>query len=102
MVARGARFTSLAAQQRLKTEDAYRKGRLSILCARQRNRRQTKDFDEAAREAENQPQLFGLILAQLARQDNGLQNQQATGNDTTSKEWERVRVEAAEVLRTIL
>lgn len=97
-----ARFTSLATQQSLEKEDAYRQERSNILSMRQRNRRHTKDFDEAAREAENQLQLFRLIFAQLARQDNELQNQQATCNGTTSKERERVRIEATEVLRTIL
>ncbi|KAM3538276.1 hypothetical protein ARSEF1564_008807 [Beauveria bassiana] len=33
-----------------------------------------KDFDKAAREAENQLQLFRLIFTQLAWQDNELQN----------------------------
>lgn len=96
------RFTSLATQKRLENEDAYRKERSDILSARQINRRQTQDSHEAAREAENRLQLFGLIFAQLARQDNELQNQQATGNDKTSKERERARLEATEVLRTTL
>ena len=97
-----ARFTSLATQKRLENEDAYRKERSKVFSARQRNRRHAKIIDEAAREAENQLQLFGLIFAQLARQDNELQNQPATGNNTTSRERERLRIEATEVLRTVL
>lgn len=60
-------FTSLATQKRLENEDAYSNERLDILSARQINRRRTKDSHEAAHEAANRLQLFGLILAQLAR-----------------------------------
>lgn len=97
-----ARFMSLATQRRLESECAYRKERLKVLSARQRNRRYSKIFEEAAREAENQLQLYSVIFAKLARQENEWQNQPATGNNTTSIERERARTEAIEVLRTIL
>jgi len=45
----------------------------------------TKDFDEAAREAENQLQLFGLIFAQLARQDNELRTNKRLGTIQRAK-----------------
>lgn len=96
------RFTGLATQQRLGKEDAYRKERLHVLSTRQNNRRHPQDVDKAARDAENQLQLFGLIFAQLARQENELHSQPATGNNSTSKERERMRIDATEILRTIL
>jgi hypothetical protein len=67
-----------------------------------RHKRRSGSFDEAARDAENQLQLFGLVLAQLARKENALLKQPAVNQDGIGKERQTMRLETVEVLQTIL
>lgn len=91
---------SIATEQSLKKENAYRKERLDVLSERQRNRPRTNSFDGATRDAQHRHQLLSLIFAQLARQENELPSRQAAGDNTKAKERERMRQETTEVLRT--
>lgn len=97
-----ARFLSHATQQRLEKEDIYRKLMLDDLYARQRVRSHSEAFQQAAQDAENQLLLFGIILAQLARQENALQIQRTATKSSTSEELHRMRRDAADALWTIL
>lgn len=66
-----------------------------------RDKRRCGSFDEAARDAEDQLQLFGQILAPLARQENAWLKQPANP-DGISEERQKMRLETMEVLQTIL
>lgn len=99
---RGAHFTTLEAKQRLEEEEAYRKERLTFSSSRRLLRRCTESFNNAFRDAENQQQLFRLLFAQLARQENGVFDQPTVHDDTKRKEREKMRKETMEALRTIL
>ncbi len=94
-------FVTNRTQQRPEYEDAYHKERLKVLSSR-RQRRRIRSFDEAARDAENQLQLFGQILAPLARQENEWLKQPAATPDGVGEEREKMRLETMEVLQTIL
>ncbi len=89
-------FVSARTQQRLEYEDAYRKERLKVLSSR-RNKSRSTSFNEAARDAEDQLQLFWQILAQLARRENACLQRDGIG-----EEREKIRLETMEVLQTIL
>ena len=67
-----------------------------------RHKRRSGSFDEASRDAENQLQLFGQILAPLARQENAWLEQPTANPDAIGEEREKMRVETTEVLQTIL
>jgi hypothetical protein len=90
-------FVTNGIQQRLEYKEVYRKERLKVLTSRRHKRLSGRSFDEAARDAENQLQLFELILAQLARQENAWLKQNGIGD-----EREKMRSEAVEVLQTVL
>ena len=67
-----------------------------------RHIRRSGSFGEAARDAEKQLQLFGLVLAQLARKENALLKQPAANQDGIGEERQTMRLETVEVLQAIL
>lgn len=94
-------FVTNRTQQRLEYEAAYRKERWKVLTPR-RDKRRCGSFDEAARDAEDQLQLFGQILAPLARQENAWLKQPAANPYGMGEEREKMKLETVEVLQTIL
>jgi hypothetical protein len=94
-------FCTFEALQSLVYEYAYRKGRLRDLASPQSNRRPSGRFAEASTDAVNQLHLVGLILSQLAKQENTLLSQSEAEPDMRCIK-EKMKLETAEILRTIL
>lgn len=65
-------------------------------------KQRTKRFHEAARDAENQVQLFAMIFTQLAKQENTAMAQQTAEGNTECEDREKMRLEAMEVIKSVL
>ncbi|TQW01514.1 kinesin light chain [Cordyceps javanica] len=73
-----------------------------LAASRQSNRRPSGKFAEASTDAVNQLHLVGLVLSQLAKQENTLLSQSEAEAEADLKKSEKMKLETAEILRTIL
>lgn len=95
-------FVTSGTEERLDNERADRSARMNARASRQRERCLAKCSGAENDDAENQLQLISLILAQLARQENALLELPDGGDSISMKNREKLKLEAMEVLGTIL